>query len=173
MRLEVDATGIGVDVWLGEYLRTTVAFATWHHRHAVDAVDVRLDAEDDGGSGAFFRCTLQAWMPGRAPVTTGATGATSPPMTRPAIPAAADSHAAAAGSVTPADRCAVSVAARIQALERQAQRLGEKLGVEYTDFLLEPPPEIPGELAAHRVAVRLLQRVAHRGRSWSRLLPRG
>ena len=74
MKIVLDSTGIEIDAWLTDYLRSTVVFALWHHEMRVERITVQLDRALDEGGGAYVRCALRALVPGRGPVVSGATG---------------------------------------------------------------------------------------------------
>ena len=73
MKIKLVAQGIQADVWLEEFVRTTVAFALWHHHVAVEQVWIHLDAADASLGYGFARCGIAAETE-LGPVSAGATG---------------------------------------------------------------------------------------------------
>lgn len=72
MQLTIHGDDYASDAWLGDFVRTTVVFATWHYE-VPEAVHVRL-AEGPGRHGPYVCCAIEVERPGLGPVASAATG---------------------------------------------------------------------------------------------------
>lgn len=74
MERVLDAREFEVDGWMGDYIWSTVGFATWHCEAPVGRMHVELNRAAEADGRPYVRCTLRAELEGCDPIASGATG---------------------------------------------------------------------------------------------------